>query len=328
MAANLSPEYKAAEEAYRAAKEPAEKQLCLELMLKTIPKHKGTEKMQADLKTRIAKARQALDAAGPKKGFSVRVEKEGAAQVVLLGAPNAGKSALVEVVTNARVEVGDHPFATRTPVPAMMAFEDVGFQLVDLPPLSRSHLEPFVTDIARTADAALLVVDAADLGFEEKLTEVEEVLRERKIELVAPGPRGPGQEVVRKLPALVVAAKIDEPAAADGVARLRARFEPPLRVVAVSALAQTDFTDLGRAVFDLNLLVRAYSKAPGKEADRSKPFVLHRGATILDFARLVHKDFAEHLQFARVWGHAAFEGQRVPRDHSVEDGDVIELHGS
>lgn len=328
MPANLTPEYKAAEEAYKAAGSAQEKLVCLERMLSTIPKHKGTEKMQADIKRRIARTREAIEkGGGGKKGFSVTVEPEGAAQVVLAGAPNAGKSALVEATTNARVEIGDHPFATRQPVPAMLAHLDLQLQLVDLPPISREYMEYWVTDVMRTADSAIWVIDAADPDWPQAVDEVAGLLAERKLELIGPAAeRGSRQDIVRRLPALVVAAKADEPIAAEQLPAIRDRFEPEYPLLAISALGDEDFGPLGRSLFELNRLLRVYSKSPGKEADKSRPYVMHRGDTVIDFARAVHKDFAQSLRYARVWGAGKFDGQRVQRDQELVDGDVIELH--
>ncbi len=326
MSANLTPEYMAAEHAYKAAKDPQERLACLEEMLRAIPKHKGTEKMQADLKRRIARGREAQEKRGGKKGFGVKVEREGAAQVALIGAPNSGKSALVEATTNARVEVGDHPFSTRAPVPAMMLFENIQFQLVDLPPVSREYMEYWVTTIIRTADCALWVIDASDESFAAKMDEVLAVLSERKLELSGPqGPRSEHQEAVRKVPTWAVAAKTDEQLSETVVPLLRARLEPDIPVLALSAMGDADLSPLGRCLFDLNRIVRVYSKTPGKEPDRTRPFILHRGDTLMDFARQVHKDFAQNLQYARVWGEGKYDGQRISRDQALADGDVIEL---
>ncbi len=331
MPANLTPEYMTAEEAYRAARDPREKLLCLERMLSTIPKHKGTEKMQGDIKRRIARTREALEKRGSgKKGFGVRVESEGAAQVVLVGAPNSGKSSLVEATTNAQVQVGDHPFTTRSPVPAMLQFENLQFQLVDMPPISREYMEYWVTDIMRTADSALWLVDASDPDFAARVDQTISVLAERKLKLVGPGAdRGARQDIVRKLPAWVVATKTDETdegVSASILPNLRKRFEPEFPVLPLSALADSDFTAVGRALFELHRIVRVYSKTPGKDPDRSKPFIMHAGDGLMDFARLVHKDFAANLRYARVWGQGKFDGQRIQRDQEMVDGDVIELH--
>ena len=81
-----------------------------------------------------------------------------------------------------------------------------------------------------------------------------------------------------------------------------------------------------RASYDLLGVLRVYTKVPGKPADRSKPFTLPVGATVLDLAREVHRDFEHALKFARIWGTGVFEGQTVKRDHELHDADVVELH--
>jgi ribosome-interacting GTPase 1 len=326
MPANLTPEYLSAEQAFKAAKGADEKLRCLERMLSTLPKHKGTEKMQADIRRRIARTREAIETKSGKKGFAVRVEREGAAQVALVGAPNAGKSALVEATTNAQVAIGDHPFSTHSPVPGMFPFQDVRFQLVDLPPISRGHSEHWIFDIIRGVDAALWVVDASNADFEATVQETRAILAERRIDLSPPDDveerRHDGACV---LPAVVVASKVDEEAARGILPLLRERFAA-YPVMELSALGDRDFSSLGRALFDANRIIRVYSKAPGKEADRSAPFIMHKGDTVIDFARTVHKDFADNLRYARLWGHGKFDGQRVQRDERLTDGDLLELH--
>ena len=87
--------------------------------------------------------------------------REGAGQVVLIGPPNAGKSTLLAALTNARPEIAPYPFTTRVPQPGIMMWQDVPVQLVDLPPISAEFVEPWVPDVIRSADAALLVADLA-----------------------------------------------------------------------------------------------------------------------------------------------------------------------
>ena len=73
-------------------------------------------------------------------------------------------------------------------------------------------------------------------------------------------------------------------------------------------------------------MIRVYTKIPGKPADRTKPFTIPLGSTVLDLAREIHRDFEQSLKFARVWGTGVFEGQTVKRDHELHDADVVELH--
>src|SRR5438477_183284 len=144
MPANLSPEYKAAEAAYRKAREPRERLECLREMLRTIPKHKGTEHLQADIKARIKDLAEDLEGGrrgggGHSGGPALVVRPEGAAQVALIGPPNAGKSSLHARLTGSAAHVAPYPYTTQFPEPGMLPHQDIHFQLVDLPPVAREH---------------------------------------------------------------------------------------------------------------------------------------------------------------------------------------------
>src|SRR5512135_280512 len=124
MPANLTPDYLAAEREYKAAQSQAEKVAALERMLATLPKHKGTEKLYADLKRRLSQARKDSQKKGAAHSAPFyAVEREGAGQVALVGPPNSGKSSLVAALTHAEPEIAEYPFTTRLPTPGMMPFE-------------------------------------------------------------------------------------------------------------------------------------------------------------------------------------------------------------
>src|SRR5690606_14701348 len=191
MPANLSPEYKRAEQAYRAAQDERERLQCLKEMLRTIPKHKGTEHLQADIKSRIKQLTDELS--GPKKGAARTgpvhvVRREGAAQIALIGPPNSGKSALHARVTGSRASVGPFPHATIEPLPGMLPYEDIHFQLVDLPPITAEYIDSWYVNALQPADAALLVVDLSDPACTELVQAVIDQLDERRVSLVADWP--------------------------------------------------------------------------------------------------------------------------------------------
>lgn len=321
MPANLTPDYLAADKKFKAAATPQDKLAALEEMLATIPKHKGTEKMQADLKHRIAKLRDEMQR---KKGAArgkpfYHVDKEGAGLVVLIGAPNVGKSMLLRALSHAEPEVADYPFTTRVPLPGMVEFENVQIQLVDLPPITVEFREGWLYGIIRTADVAALVVD---LSSEDLLSQTETVLgllSEANIRLV----RSPDRPSEKR--AVVIANKLDVLGAGGRLERFR-EFIGELAVIPVSAAAGTGLDGLRQVMFDLLHVIRVYSKPPGKKADRGTPFILRRGATVLDAAEAIHKDFVEKLKYARLWGREHYQGQMVGRDHVLEDGDIIEIH--
>lgn len=330
MPANLPPHYQKLEDKLRAARESAEKLAILEEMYALLPKHKGTDKMQADLKKRMSKLRQQpASKSGGKSTFTHHVKPEGAGQVILVGAPNAGKSALLKALTAADPEVADYPFTTRKPLPGMMAHEDVAIQLVDTPPLSVEFMEVWVPQVIRYGDALLLVVDLGDDAALEGLDEVLAIFEEAKIVAIRREaiPSEEERDVsLAYLRTLVVGAKADRDGAAERLEILRELYGARWPFVTVSVADDASLKDLARAVFDLLNLMRVYGKMQGKPPDFSKPFVLQRGATLEDFARHVHKDFVEKLAFARVWGEGRFDGQRVTRDFALNDRDVVEMH--
>ncbi len=323
MPANLTPQYRAAEAKFKAAHSPEERRVALEEMLATIPKHKGTEKMQADLKRRLARLRHDEEVRTSKHGHAIKVEPEGAAQVVLVGPPNSGKSSLLGALTHAEPAIADYPFTTTRPQPGMMAFEDVQIQLVDLPPIATQHMDPWLPGLVHGADAALLIVDPTS----QELPEDVEVVRERLAAARAP--------LVGELPedvdprdnpivTLMVVSKAER-AREDDVKVLEELYASTYPILRVSVAAHLGMDALKVAVWRHLQLVRVYSKPPGKPADKSAPFVLPHGHTVADFAERVHREIAEKLQFARVWG-GKLEGQRVARDFELRDRDVVELH--
>ena len=339
MPANLSPEYKDAQEKFRRAREPQEKLECLREMLRTIPKHKGTEHLQAEIKTRVKELTTELR--GPKKGAvrggpDLAVRHEGAAQVALAGPPNSGKSSLHARLTGSHAMVGPYPFSTKYPLPGMLLHEDVQLQLVDLPPVAADSLEPWMPGTLHGADAVALVVDLSDPACVDQLDAVERRLAEKKVTLV-PRPGGPvpvetGEDELdpfrARLPALLLASKAD--LYADPLAELAAFRElapDPFESLAVSAETGAGLASVGPALFSLLEIVRVYSKLPGHPPDLGRPFTLRGGGTVRDVAQQVHRGRAAELRFARVWGASAgFPGQQVSAGHAVRDRDVVELH--
>ncbi len=327
MPANLPPAYFEAENRYREAKTPAEGIGALEEMLRIMPKHKGTDKLRADLRRRISKLKskqQAKKKLG-RRDTSYKIEREGVGQIVLIGPPNVGKSALVAALTNANPQVADFPHSTWKPTPGMMYFEDIQIQLIDTPPIGKEHMEPWFFDIARGSDMILVVVDVQTDPVQQ-LEESVSFLKEHRIAPLGLAHLYEGKSGWTLLPFLVVANKNDEYSMEEDVEIFRSLLEDDWPLVPVSAKTGHNFDVLKQTLFTSLEIIRVYTKAPGKEQDLSSPFVLKRGSKLEDLASKIHKDFLEKLKYARVWGKHVYDGQMVQRGHVLQDGDVVELH--
>jgi small GTP-binding protein len=333
MPANLTPDYLEAERAFKEAATTPEKIAALEHMLAVIPKHKGTEKMIGELRRKLAKLKSEMQGGrkgGPARGAPIyHVEKEGAGQVALAGAPNTGKSALLRALTRATPEVADYPFTTRVPMPGMMTFEDVQIQLVDLPPLDPKFCEAWVPQAIRIADAVLLVVDLSAPDLLDEIENTVAILERGKITLGSP-PQLPYGFVAK--PVLLAANKVDLPRAREDYSTLLELLGNRFPACAVSAQSGEGLDALRRAIFDLLGIIRVYTKEPGKKPDLTAPFVMKAGSTVADLAARVHKQILAHLKHARIWsqpgspGSVLHDGQMVHRDHVLADRDIVELH--
>jgi hypothetical protein len=341
MPANLSPEYKAAEAAFRKTRDPQERLEKLREMLRTIPKHKGTEHLQADIKARMKDLAAQLEGGARKGGAhagpTLVIRPDGAAQVALIGPPNAGKSSLHARLTGSNAHAGPYPFTTQYPQAGMLPHEDVHFQLVDLPPVASEHPIAWLGSALQTADAALLVADLSEPSCLEQLQAVARVLEQQRVTLSERWPAGDASRTLSsspdedpfalRLPTLMLANKADDVADCDGeLQALRELSGSPLPMLAVSATTGHGLGDIGPWLFHNLGIVRVYTKIPGHPADKHRPFTLRRGQTVGDVALRVHHDVARSLRYARVWGRSAFDGQQVGHEHLVEDGDVVELH--
>jgi ribosome-interacting GTPase 1 len=329
MPANLTPQYIEAERKFREAKTPQEKMKALEEMMATIPKHKGTEKMQAMLKTKMAKLKAAVQArpAATRHGPSFHVEKSGAGQVSVIGPPNSGKSRLIAALTGAEPEVGDYPYTTRSPAPYMMKFENIKVQLVDTPPVAPDDLEADVVELIKATDGVLLVLDLADQETVSILENLLARLKEKRVELQAENPVSPPEPGRYQKKTLFIGAKRDSPLAAENLAFLEEYFGKKIAFSPVSADRGDGLDGLKKEIFLLLDIIRVYSKTPGKKADFNEPFALPKGSTVSEMARAVHKDFFEKLKYARIWrkNSLALQGQMVNRDFVLEDEDIVEL---
>jgi small GTP-binding protein len=320
MPANLTPQYFDAEKKYKEAKTNQEKLMYLQEMLSTIPKHKGTEKLQADIKTKISKLKDMPERSKKGSGSSsawYQVDKQGAGQVVLCGAPNCGKSALLNVLTNTHVEVADYPFTTVNPQIGMMDYEDIKIQIVDTPPLADTA-QPWLFAIYRAADLLLVLVDASDddllSGFENLVNR----LTEHNISL-----KGSGEDLVK---ALILLTKVDQGSGVDNAKIFRELYGADHAIREMSITDADGIAGLKRDLFDRLEIIRVYTKKIGHPPLKHDPVILKNGTTVIEAAEHIHKDFKQNLQFTRLWNDSGFSGQRIEKTHILKDGDIIEFH--
>jgi ribosome-interacting GTPase 1 len=329
MPANLPPQYVELEREYRKTKDPEEKLSLLQRMLAEIPKHKGTEHLQGELKQKISKLKKEQKqkkSSARRKDYLDHVPKEGVAQYALVGPPNSGKSSILAAMTNARPEIADFPFTTRKPFPGMAEFESVQMQLVDLPPICTQYCENWVPNVVRTADVAVVVLSLGSDNLIDEFSDTQERLNQSKIYLKntpLSGDRTPG-ELYKKT--ILVANQVDRSGAGDRLEILSDLFASEFPLIAISARDGANIDELRKNMFSILGRIRVYTKTPGHEADLTDPVVLPKGATVSDAAQVIHKDFARQLQFAKIWGRNAFDGQRVRGDYVVTDGDILEFH--
>ncbi len=319
MPANLPPDYYAAESEFRAATTPGAKRAALERMLAIMPHHKGTDHLRAELRSRMAKLGQEISrqhAGGHADAYAVH--REGAGQAVLVGAPNAGKSSLMHALTHAHARVGDYPFTTQLPQPAMMPFEDIQVQLVDLPPVSPGATPAWLRGLVHEADVLLLVIDLDT----DPTADLQLVLGELEGLHVSVVQTDEGLDVKR---GLVVGTRLDLPAADDGAELLRLELADRLPLLRTSAVTDAGLDGLRTRIVEALDVVRVYAKPPGRPADMTRPFVLPRGATVEQLADAVHHEVRERLQYAVRWPANAAP-IRVAHFYELCDRDVIELH--
>lgn len=333
MPTNVTPDYKKAEAEFRQARTPEDRLAGLREMLRTLPKHKGTEHLQADIKSRIKELTEEL--AGPRKGGARTgpahvVHPDGAGQVALLGPPNSGKSALHDRLTGSHAAVGPFPFTTQFPQPGMLGHLDIGIQLVDLPPVAAQHPVPWLANALQPADGVLLVVDLGDPECVDQIFELHDLLADRKVFLTGNWAAEDQEELedpfAQLLPTLLVAAKADQvDHYEEELAAFRELTGRDYPSVTVSAETGAGLDAIGAFLFEHLGVVRVYTKIPGQPPDRSRPFTVRRGQTVEDVATLIHKDLVATLRWARLW-RGDIEGLQVGKNSLVEDGDILEIH--
>ena len=323
MPANLPPQYFEAEKSFRSAKTAQEKIVALEEMLAIMPKHKGTDHLRAELRSRIAKLTELASKKSGAHRASMVIQKEGAAQVAVIGLPNVGKSQLVSSITNAFPDVADYPFTTHAITPGMMEFENIQVQLIDTPPLVPRSIEFWLPHLLRRTDALLVLVDLSDAP----LTQMETLTAQLgKMRIGIGTGKTEDEVIISQKKALIIGNKLDLDNARKSYADLENKYIHQLPITAISAKEGIGLEELKLSIYQMLNIIRVYTKAPGQKPDLNDPIILEKGSRVGDAVAAVHKDFVAKLKYARVWGSGKHDGIMVKRDHILQDGDIIELH--
>ena len=327
MPTNLPADYFNAEERFRSATTPEDKIKYLEEMMSTIPKHKGTDHLRSDLRKKLSKLKAAATSkkTTKKQVSPYHINKEGAGQIVIIGCTNAGKSSLVQTQTNAEPEISQVPFTTWSPMPGMMYIDNVQVQLIDTPPFCEEYIDPEFLNLIRRVDLVLIMLDL----HTDPVQQLKFIYQELQENRIAPQHLEGVIEVedfLLYVPSLVLVNKYDNEEYEEHYQIFKELLDLDCPMLPVSTKTGYNIDTFKQTVFDMLGVIRVYSKAPGKEVDKTAPFVIEKGTVMGDFAGKVHKDFQENLKSARIWGTSAdFPGQMVSRTHVLEDEDVVEL---
>lgn len=305
MPANLPPQFHSVSAKLKEAKTPQEKISILEELLAICPKHKGTEKIRKELKTKIAKLRKK----GPKKKKAKTlyfVQKEGAGQLVILGPANSGKSSLLNALTKAQAKVSAFPFTTQLPKPGMMKYQNIQIQLIDTPPLTKKS-PPWLKETLKASDALLAVFDLAKENVLEDIREFKEILKDWQLS-------------DKKI--LLLGNKIDLAKSQENLKKIESQY----RIKPISCQKGLGIEKLKEEIFNLLEIIRVYTKSPQKPPDFSRPFTIKKNSRLIDLAKEIHQDFLFSFKYAKLFKSSFKKPKIVGKDYILKDGDIIEIH--
>ncbi len=310
MPANLPPQYFIVEAKLKNASTAEEKISIYEELLRIVPKHKGTEKLQKDLKRKIAKLKKE-EKKKPKRESIYLVKKEGAGQVVIVGPPNSGKSSLLNALTNAKARVAPFPFATQIPQPGMMPYENILIQLIDTPPITKNFFPGWLREIIREADGLLILLDLSQEAVFQEIENLKMVFKNWRLEN-------------KKM--IWVGNKIDLEKGKENVEKIKLKADFPFNIKCISVLKRIGLEDLKKEIFDLLEIVRIYTKSPAKEPNFSQPFILRKGQKVIELASQIHEGLSQNFHYAKLLKKDLKKPKIVGKDYLLEDEDIIEIH--
>ena len=302
MPANLPPHFHTLSAKLKETKDPEEKISILEELLAIVPKHKGTEKIQKDLKRKIAKLKKQKPKKTKGRTLSYSIPKEGAGQVVIIGPTNSGKSSLLNNLTNAKAKIASYPFTTKIPRPAMMPYENILIQLIDTPPLSKEFSPPWLKEILKQADLLIAVFDSSKENINQNIQNFKEILNNWKID--------------KKI--IFVGNKTD-------LEKSQRNLET-VNIRAISCLKKLGLEDLKKEIFESLEIIRIYTKDHNKNPDFENPFTLKKNSRLIELASKIHKDFSSSFKYAKLFKPNSKRSRIIGKDYILQDGDIIEIH--
>jgi small GTP-binding protein len=304
MPANLPPQFFELQRKLNQTKDIQGKIEILQEMLAICPKHKGTERVQEEIKKKIAKLKR-TEPKKIKREEIYFVRKEGAGQVLILGPPNSGKTSLINLLCNTNFKVANYPFTTQLPTPGMLKYENVLIQIVDTPPITRDFKPGWLKNLARQADSILVLTDLEN-DPENQLKEIEEILNEWKIE---------------KEKIFFVGNKIDSEKGKENFEKLKKIFD----IFGISTKEKIGIEELKRKIFESLKIIRVYPKEPRKEVDFENPFVLRRGTKLIDFVKEINEEWVERFRGGKLYEKDLKSFKIVGKYYELKDGDIIEF---
>lgn len=348
MPVNAGPEYAAAERKYEEAKSTSEKIKALEGMLRVAPNHKSSENLRAGLKTKISRLKQQIEKGktSKKSGHTFAIKREGAAQAVICGLTNSGKSYLLSKLTNAKPIIADYEFATKMPELGIMDYHGIKIQAIEIPAITRDFTYkengPMFFSIIRNSNLIIFLV-RNNLEIDVLKEEFEKAsikLNKRKPNIIIKKEAANGINIIgsTKIPFSEIVnmckdhsiynatIEFHEDISAEEFADIldpSTMFMP--MIIIRNKFKELNIDKLKEVIWQGLNLIKVYTKAPGKEKDYP-PIALKQDSTIKDLAIFIHKDFLKKFKFARVWGSSKFPGQSLGMDYVLKDNDVIELH--
>jgi ribosome-interacting GTPase 1 len=326
MPANLPPTYFEKEKELKFAQTPEEKIQIYSELLSIMPKHKGTDKLRADIRSRISKLKKEIGKqTGAARVDLYHVPREGAAQVVMLGMPNSGKSQILKALTNAEPDVQNYPYTTQVPQVGMIPYKDIQIQLVDMPPISRDYAPGWIFGIARGADLLLIIIDLKNRDVKEEMKTVIDLLESSHIK-IAPISGNIKDENFLTKKGIFVCNKRDMEGTENKFTELKNKYGLNVKFFSISALHKSGLETIKEEIYQTLDIIRVFTKPPKKEVDKSQPFILKKGSKVIDLAAHIHKDFLKNLKYVRLWRKGEIDGMRIDKNEILLDGDIVEFH--